>query len=76
MLWPDDTTLASRPWWTWPAWSDGPTLGRVVVPVRPALRSALLLGYRVDAIALGIGRATGQTALRKRGSGALVVDLL
>lgn len=56
MFWPDDISLSDRTWWAEPAWDRGPTWGALVAAVRPAMRTALLLGYSVDGVALGFGQ--------------------
>ena len=61
MFWPDDEALSAQTWWTWPAWADGPTNGALIAALRPALRAALLLGYQVHSIDVGVGASTGQT---------------
>lgn len=60
MFWPDDTSLQAQAWWDEPAWEGGPGWGALVAAVRPAIRSALLLGYSVDAIGLGFGPGVSQ----------------
>jgi hypothetical protein len=61
VFWLDATLLSQQDWWTEPAWDGGPGYGELVEAVRPALRAALLLGWRVHSIDLGIGRSSGQS---------------
>lgn len=61
MFWPDVALLSRQSWWTEPAWDNGPGYGQLVEALRPALRAALLLGWQVDSIEVGTGRATDQS---------------
>jgi hypothetical protein len=62
VFWPDAATLSRTAWWEQPAWVDGATYGQLVEAVRPALRAALLLGWNVHSIYVGLGAATGESA--------------
>jgi hypothetical protein len=61
VFWSDATLLSQQDWWSDPAWDGGPGYGELIEAVRPALRAALLLGWRVHSIDLGIGRSSGQS---------------
>jgi hypothetical protein len=61
VFWPDEEILSQQGWWKESAWSGGPTLGVLIEALRPALRAALLLGWQVDSIEVGIGKATNET---------------